>query len=75
MWGHSRMKVTVNGKSAEIDAQTIQDLLQARKIEAQMVAVELNEKMVERAEFGNTKLHEGDRIELHYFMGGGTAFS
>jgi hypothetical protein len=36
-----------------------------------MVAVELNEKMLEREDFSKTPLHEGDRIELHHFMGGG----
>ena len=65
------MKVTLNGKPAEIEAKTVQDLLQARKVEPQMVAVELNEKMLEREEFAKTPLHEGDKIELHYFMGGG----
>jgi len=36
-----------------------------------MVSVELNETVLQRAEFEATPLHEGDRVELLYFMGGG----
>jgi sulfur carrier protein len=36
-----------------------------------MVSVELNETVLQRAEFETTPLHEGDRVELLYFMGGG----
>jgi thiamine biosynthesis protein ThiS len=36
-----------------------------------MVSVELNETVLQRAEFKTTPLHEGDRVELLYFMGGG----
>ena len=65
------MKIKLNGKQAEIEVRTVLDLLQAKKIETQMVAVELNEKMLEREDFAKSPLHEGDQIELHYFMGGG----
>jgi sulfur carrier protein len=67
------MKVTLNGKQTEIEVKTVLDLLQSRKVEPQMVAVELNEKMLERDDFSKTPLHEGDRIELHHFMGGGAS--
>ena len=66
------MKVTLNGKQTEIQGKTVLDLLQSRKVEPQMVAVELNEKMVGREDFAKTSLREGDQIELHYFMGGGS---
>ena len=69
--GSREVKVKLNGKQAEIEVKTVLDLLQAKKIEPQMVAVELNEKMLERENFSKTPLHEGDQIELHYFMGGG----
>jgi sulfur carrier protein len=36
-----------------------------------MVSVELNETVLQRAEFETTRLREGDRVELLYFMGGG----
>ncbi len=69
------MNVKLNGKQTQVDAKTVLDLLKIREVEPQMVAVELNEKMVEREDFEKTPLHEGDRIELHYFMGGGGSSS
>lgn len=67
------MKVKLNGKQTDIEVKTVLELLQSKKVEPQMVAVELNERMLEREDFAKTPLHEGDRIELHYFMGGGYA--
>lgn len=66
------MKLKLNGKETEVEARTLLDLLQFRQIEPQMVAVEVNEQMIERENFGKTVLNDGDRIELHYFMGGGS---
>lgn len=67
------MKMKLNGKPVELEARTVLELLQAKEIEPQMVAVELNEKMIDREQFGKTALQENDQIELHYFMGGGGA--
>jgi sulfur carrier protein len=65
------LKVKLNGKQADISEKTVLELLQAKKIQPQMVAVELNEKMLEQDDYIKTPLHEGDQIELHFFMGGG----
>ena len=65
------MKLKVNGKEAEVEAKNVLELLQAKEVEPHMVAVELNEKMIEREEYDKTPVNEGDRVELHYFMGGG----
>ncbi|HZR45816.1 MAG TPA: sulfur carrier protein ThiS [Candidatus Manganitrophaceae bacterium] len=67
------MRVKINGKMEEIQETTLSSLLKARNIEPQMVTVELNAKMVDRAALGQTLLHEGDEIEFLYFMGGGSA--
>ncbi|BFU96742.1 MAG: putative Thiamine biosynthesis protein ThiS [Nitrospira sp.] len=65
------MQVKINGKVEEIFGETILDLLQARKIEPQMVAVEVNDAMIERAQLATTTLKEGDRLEFLFYMGGG----
>lgn len=65
------MQVKINGKPEEISGGTILDLLQAKKIEPQMVAVEVNDVMVEREQLASTRLKEGDRLEFLYYMGGG----
>jgi sulfur carrier protein len=66
------MQVKINGKTEEIQETTLSSLLKERNIEPQMVTVELNGKMLDRASLNQTFLHEGDEIEFLYFMGGGS---
>ena len=65
------MQVTINGKVEEFPGGSILDLLTTKKIEPQMVAVEINDSMVEREHLGATQLKEGDRLEFLFYMGGG----
>lgn len=63
--------VKINGKEENIEEATILDILKSKNIEPQMVAVELNSKILEKDEFAITKVKDGDNIELLFFMGGG----
>ncbi len=65
------MRVNINGKPEEIPGGTVLDLLQAKKIEPQMVAVEVNDTMVDRDHLATTNLSDGDRVEFLFYMGGG----
>jgi len=65
------MVITVNGKSEDVQASVLLDLLNVKKIEPQMVAVELNDRMVERDSLASTPLKENDRVEFLFYMGGG----
>jgi sulfur carrier protein len=65
------MQVKINGKSEEVQGPTILDLLKAKSIDPHMVAVELNSAMVERDQFGATKIKDGDALEFLFYMGGG----
>lgn len=65
------MQVKVNGKSEDIHGAVVMDLLKAKGIDPQMVAVELNDTMIERELLATTPLKEGDRLELLFYMGGG----
>jgi sulfur carrier protein len=65
------MQVKINGKAEEILGGTVLDLLQTKKIEPQMVAVEVNDTMIDRDHFTTTRLNEGDRVEFLFYMGGG----
>ena len=65
------MQVKINGKAEEVQGGTVLDLLKAKKIEPQMVAVEVNDKMLERDHFATTSLNEGDQVEFLFYMGGG----
>ena len=65
------MQLKVNGKAEEFSGGSVLDLLKTKKIEPQMVAVEVNDSMVERNQLGTTQLKEGDRLEFLFYMGGG----
>ena len=65
------MRVTINGKTEEVSGSTVLEILRAKDVSPQMVAVELNSKMLERDELGSTVVKDGDAIELLFYMGGG----
>jgi sulfur carrier protein len=67
------MQLTINGKEETVsDVVNITDLLKVRGIETpEMVSVELNSEILNRADFESTLLKENDKIEFLYFMGGG----
>ena len=48
------MQLKINGKSEEFPGGRVLDLLKTKKIEPQMVAVEVNDNMVEREQLATT---------------------
>jgi sulfur carrier protein len=67
------MRVTINGKPEEVAGGTVLEMLKTKDVEPQMVAVELNAKILGRDELGSTPLKEGDTLEILFYMGGGTS--
>ena len=66
------MRVILNGQKEIVpDGITVSDLLDQRKVQPIRVAVEINEDIVRRRRFDETVIHEGDRIEIATFVGGG----
>jgi thiamine biosynthesis protein ThiS len=66
------MQITVNGERQSLDAElTLADLLAQLALTPQRVAIELNEKLVRRAQYGETRLRDGDRVEIVTLVGGG----
>ena len=65
------LQVKVNGKSEDIQSGSVLDLLTLKKIDPQMVAVEVNDKMIDREHLATTTLKEGDLVEFLFYMGGG----
>jgi len=64
--------IKTNGEDRRVEpGSTIVDLLQSLDIDPRMVAVELNRVIVRKTEFENTKLSDGDEVELVHFVGGG----
>jgi len=67
------MRVTINGKPEEVAGGTVLEVLKTKEVEPQMVAVELNAKILGRDELGSTTLKEGDALEILFYMGGGAS--
>ncbi|HCL81568.1 MAG TPA: thiamine biosynthesis protein ThiS [Nitrospiraceae bacterium] len=67
------MRLKVNGEDREFNGKTVLELLQELEIIPERVAVEVNLKVIKRADFENHPLNDGDRVEIVYFVGGGAA--
>ncbi|MGD8317034.1 MAG: sulfur carrier protein ThiS [Myxococcales bacterium] len=66
------MHLVVNGEEREVEASTtVTQLLALLGLTDTLVAVERNEQVVPRTKHQSTVLHEGDRIEVVHFVGGG----
>ena len=68
------MNLDVNGKQANVaEGMTVSQLLVEENVKMpEMVSIELNGRILKRAEFEETILKENDSIEFLYFMGGGS---
>jgi sulfur carrier protein len=65
------MQLTINGKPETLEVSTISDVLKAKDIDPQLVAVELNTQMIENEHLSTTSVKDGDKLEFLFFMGGG----
>lgn len=66
------MQIRLNGNAIEIeDGSTVADLVAARGLAAEQVAVEVNERLVARDRRTQHALQPGDRVELVTLVGGG----
>ncbi len=66
------MDITLNGDPRSIPDQTsVAELLALLGLTPERVAVERNEALVRRAQFGETRLAPGDRVEIVTLVGGG----
>jgi sulfur carrier protein len=58
------MQIEVNGKRLDVAAQTLAALLRELEYDERHVATALNQAFVRKADRAETKLREGDRIEI-----------
>jgi len=64
--------ITLNGEPYELDQpRSVTDLLAKLAIDPRRVAVEHNLTILKRHLFDDTLVHEGDRVEIVNFVGGG----
>jgi sulfur carrier protein len=68
----SRIRIQVNGKARSVAGGTSVDAFVAELgLRPEVVAIEVNEELVRRAERGRTILKDGDRLEVVTLVGGG----
>jgi thiamine biosynthesis protein ThiS len=68
----SAVEIVVNGKPISVFAgATIHDFLAGKRMTDAMAIVERNGEIVPRAEYGDTPLQAGDRLEVVHAVGGG----
>ncbi|HMK57296.1 MAG TPA: sulfur carrier protein ThiS [Dissulfurispiraceae bacterium] len=65
------MNIKVNGKDMETSEVNLGGLLASLQIMPERVAVEVNLKIIRKADHHSYKLCEGDVIEIVNFVGGG----
>lgn len=66
------IQLTVNGEPRHLGGPpTLEHLLQELELDARGVVVELNRKIIRRPELAQTRLQDGDAVELVHFVGGG----
>ena len=65
------MEIRVNGENRRFDDCTLSEVIVSMGLDPSRVAVELNGKIIPRAEFDRTELKDGDSLEIVHFVGGG----
>ena len=69
------MKLTINGEEQVYGAETLSALVELLGMKSDRVAIELNREIVSRERWPQTPLHDGDRLEIVHFVGGGLSLA
>ena len=68
----NKVKIKINGKNFIIKPKmTLKDVITKYKIPEKKVAIELNEKIVNKHQLKKIKIKNFDKIEIVHFIGGG----
>ena len=66
------MYIQVNGEEREVALNlSLNELIDHLDLAPERIAIELNQKVVRRADWSITHLQENDRVEVVHFVGGG----
>lgn len=61
----------INGEKLSLEELKFVDYLRQKGLKAELIALELNGKIVPKSEFENLVLKENDKAEIVSFVGGG----
>jgi thiamine biosynthesis protein ThiS len=66
------LRLYVNGEYREFsDTISLDQLVNELELPALRVAIEVNRKVIRRADWSSTLIKDGDRVEIVHFVGGG----
>ncbi len=65
------MKLVINGQERVLECGNVSELVSKLNLNKDIVAIELNKKIVHRENFDNTKLNDNDKLEIVKVVGGG----
>ncbi len=65
------MKLVINGEEKSVAASDVAALIAELGMKGDRVAVELNREIVPRPSWPQAALHDGDKLEIVHFVGGG----
>ena len=63
--------IYINGKEEKYEKQSLESFLKQKGFKLEKTVVELNEKVVKKADYRQVILKEGDRLEVLSLVGGG----
>lgn len=68
--------IKVNGESQVVELPlTVEELIRQNNVEnPELVSVQVNEEFLDRNEYANRQVEEGDEIDFLFFMGGGQIY-
>ena len=66
------MKITINGREETFEKElTLDELLKKKNIRPEIVVVEKNKDIIDKADYKTTTAKENDILEIIHFIGGG----
>ncbi|MCP4022318.1 MAG: sulfur carrier protein ThiS [Desulfobacteraceae bacterium] len=65
------MKISLNGKAVQTQSETLLALIAQKGLDHNSLVVEYNFEVIKQDLWADTRIKEGDNIELLSFVGGG----
>jgi thiamine biosynthesis protein ThiS len=67
------LTVVLNGDDTQVrEGTVVADLIGLLGLKPERLAIEVNRRVIRRAEWASTALAEGDKVEVVHFVGGGS---
>tara|TARA_B100000035_G_scaffold97014_1_gene82315 strand:- start:5047 stop:5247 length:201 start_codon:yes stop_codon:yes gene_type:complete len=66
------MNITINGKNFHVNENSsLYDILEKNRLNSNNIVIEINQEIISRNLWGETKVNKNDKIEIITAVGGG----